>query len=135
MSGYSDNGTGVFGLCLTTGQSGVYGKDTSSGGGHGLYGSSTNGVGVLADSSSGTALSVQGVVSFSRSGVAVVPAGKVMLTVDVDGLTASSLVLATVQQLEKGVHLAAAVPAAGSFTVHLTGAPTTPLNVAWFVIG
>jgi len=134
MSGYSDNGTGVFGLCGTSGQSGVFGKDTSSGGGHGVYGSSANGVAVMATSSSGTALSVQGVVNFSRSGVATVPAGKLMLQVDVDGLTASSLVLATVQQLEKGVHLAAAVPAPGSFTVHLTAAPTTPLNVAWFVI-
>ena len=83
---------------------------------------------------SGAALSVQGMVSFSRSGVATVPAGKVMYNVVVDGLTASSLVLATVQQLEKGVHLAAAVPASGSFTVHLTAAPTTPLDVAWFVI-
>ena len=88
----------------------------------------------MAESSSGTALSVQGVVSFSRSGVATVPAGKLTLQVDVDGLTTSSLVLATLQQLEKGVRLAAAVPAPGSFTVHLTAAPTTPLNVAWFVI-
>jgi hypothetical protein len=135
MSGYSDNGTGVFGLCSTSGQSGVFGKDTSSGGGHGVYGSSADGVGVLAESSSGTALSVQGTVSFSRSGMATVPAGKATLQVDIDGLTTSSLVLATVQQLEKGVHLAAAVPAPGSFTVHLTAAPTTALNVAWFVIG
>jgi len=134
MSGYSDYGTGVFGLSYTSGQSGVFGKDMSSSGGHGVYGSSASGVGVMADSSSGTALSVQGIVSFSRSGVATVPAGKVMLTVDVDGLTTSSLVLATVQQLEKGVHLAAAVPAPGSFTAYLTAAPTTALNVAWFVI-
>lgn len=135
VSGVSDNGTGVSGLCVTSGQSGVFGKDTSTGGGHGVYGTSTNGVGVLAESSSGTALSVQGVVSFSRSGVATVPAGKATLKVDVDGLTTSSLVLATVQQLEKGVHLAAAVPAAGSFTIYLTAASTNPLNVAWFVIG
>ena len=134
MSGFSDNGTGVFGLCGTSGQSGVFGKDTSSDGGHGVYGTSANGVAVMAESSSGTALSVQGVVSFSRSGLATVPAGKLTLRVDVDGLTTSSLVLATLQQLEKGVHLAAAVPAPGSFTVHLTAAPTTPLKIAWFVI-
>jgi hypothetical protein len=44
------------------------------------------------------------------------------------------LVLATLQNLEAGITVAAAVPASGSFEISLTGSPKSKVTVAWFVI-
>jgi hypothetical protein len=44
-------------------------------------------------------------------------------------------VLATLQELQAGIAVAAAVPSTGSFTVTLTGKVTVNTTVGWFVIG
>lgn len=82
----------------------------------------------------GPALQVEGKVAFSRSGVAAIAAGKTAVKVTLAGVTASSLVLATLQQVLAGVVIAGAVPGSGSFTIHLTNAPSKRVKVAWFVI-
>jgi hypothetical protein len=84
--------------------------------------------------SRGTALNVNGKATFSTSGVVTVAAGKNSLTVNLAGVTASSMVLATAQQ-RTSAYVKAAVPGSGSFTIRLTGdAPSGGLKVAYFVL-
>lgn len=123
-------GTGVYGH-NSTGYA-VSGASTS---GYGVYGSSTSGVGVLAAAgNSGTALKVTGKTSFSRSGAASVGQGSKTKAVTVSGMTATSLVLVTLQVSVAGVYVSGAVPAAGKFTVHLNKAAPTSMRFAWFVL-
>jgi len=63
-----------------------------------------------------------------------VSSGHKSVTVTLAGVTTSSLILATMQQILGSITVLAAVPAAGSFTITLTGAPTGNVKVAWFVI-
>jgi hypothetical protein len=154
VSGTSTNGTGVQGVTYSEVASGVAGLDfsgystgvtgTSTNGtgvsgtstnGNGLTGTSTNGTGVYAASTGGVALVVSGPATFSMSGVVTIPPGETFATISVNGVTPTSLVLATVQKLEIGVVLAGAVPSTNSITIYLQRAPTGPLPVAWFVIG
>jgi hypothetical protein len=134
------------------GKSGVEGVNTSSeggmgvsgssqGGGIGVQGSSVTGVGVSATSTSGPALQVEGVASFSRSGSALI-AGTTAnpessVTVAGVPLSLSSLILATPQVYVPSVGVAAVVPAAtgGAFTIYLTGPVEVSVEIAWFVIG
>ena len=51
------------------------------------------------------------------------------------GVTATSMVLATLQTIAKGIGVAAAVPDTDSFTIKLTKAPKIEVVVAWFVLG
>jgi hypothetical protein len=79
-------------------------------------------------------LKVDGKAKFSRSGVTTIAAGTASTTVTLAGVTANSMVVATAQQ-SASVYVKAAVPAAGSFKIHLTGnAPGTGLKVAYFVL-
>jgi hypothetical protein len=133
--GDSTGDDGVHGTTTADTKSGVAGIDSSAGGGYGLYGRSASGTGVLAASPSGTALKVEGKVTFSRSGLATIAKGKTSVTIPLAGVTTSTLVLATLQQVLNGVLIAGAVPATDSFTIYLSGAPTANLKVAWFVIG
>jgi hypothetical protein len=55
--------------------------------------------------------------------------------VTASAVTASTLMLATLQQAQSGVYIAAAEPKAGSFTITLTKAATADLPVGWFFIG
>ena len=57
------------------------------------------------------------------------------MTVSKSGVSPSSLVLATLQQVQTSAAVAAAVPGTNSFTITLTAPAKTPLPVAWFVIG
>jgi hypothetical protein len=127
-------GPGVFGFSEGTGP-GVRGA--SVGPNPGVEGqSSGNGPGVLAlNDGSGPALEVQGPATFSRSGVATIAARTKSVTVSFPGVTATSMVLATLQTNAKGVAVASAVPALDSFTVKLTKSPKTDVVVAWFVMG
>jgi hypothetical protein len=137
-------GSGVYGLANDAG-SGVYGENdglgygvtgraTNTGGGTGVLGDAPNGIGVEADSATGSALNVNGKATFSRSGIVTVAAGTNSLTVTLGGVTTASMVLATAQQ-PKAVYVKAAVPGSGSFTIRLTGkAPTGGLIVAYFVL-
>ena len=84
---------------------------------------------------SGLALEVQGPATFSRSGLATIAAKKTSVTVSFPGVTATSMVLATLQTMAKGIAVAAAVPDTDSFTLKLTKAPKIDVLVAWFVMG
>ena len=124
-------GIGVWGSTPGTG-SAVYGQAT--GRGVGVYGDTTNGTGVNAKSTNGTALNVVGKSKFSRSGTVVIAAGTATRTVTMAGVTTASMVLCTAQQ-NAAVFVKAAIPAAGSFTIRLTGnAPAGGLKVAYFVL-
>jgi hypothetical protein len=154
--GNSDKGNGVFGTSLTgtgiKGQSqdgpGVGGSSTNGTGvtgdsfdGVGVGGSSPTGIGVKASSPSGTALAVAGTARFSRSGIASVPLGQTSVTVTLDNVAPTSLVIATLQANQiSGLHggppitLVCAVAGAGSFTITVSSAPhIQALPVAWIV--
>jgi hypothetical protein len=104
----------------------------------GVQGSSPTGTGVLATSPDGTTHQVQGVATFSRSGRVMIAAGQSSVVVSQAALSASSLVLANLQEYLKGIYVEAVVPdaSAGSFTIHLS--MTVPAgdtaNVGWFVV-
>lgn len=103
----------------------------------------TNGTGpaVLASNTGGTALQVDGVASFSRSGIAKVAgkSTKSARTVKVTGvaLTSSSLILATPQGTVGGVAVEGVTldVSGSSFVVTLTKAIKVSLDIAWFVVG
>ena len=65
----------------------------------------------------------------SQSGLATVPSGVNHVTVAMPGVTASSMILATVQQAG-GFYVKYAVPASGSFTIYINKAPAAPKTVA-----
>jgi hypothetical protein len=110
----------------------VYG--VNGGTGNGVAGQADSGTGVLAASTNGIALKVSGKATFSRSGVVTVGAGNASKTLNLAGVTTSSMILATAQQ-SSAVSVKAAVPASGSFRIFLTGAaPAGGLKVAYFVL-
>ena len=127
-------GPGVFGFSEGIGP-GVRGASVGSKPGVEGQGSGT-GAGVLAlNDGSGPALEVQGPATFSRSGLVTISAKKTNVSVSFPGVTATSMVLATMQTMAKGVAVAAAVPDVDSFTIKLTKAPKKDVVVAWFVLG
>ena len=150
--GVSSGGNGVFGYSSGTGNgvdgfvnsstaSGVYGENGSSG--FGVAGRANGGVGVLADSTSGTALEVNGKAQFSRSGVVTISYPAKTAVISAVPLTAKSLVFATEQRFLAGVYVVAAVPnlsgSSNSFTIYLNKTPgtsTSPksVTVGWYVI-
>jgi len=124
-------GIGVEGDQNGTG-SGVYGLAKATG--VGVFGDTTNGTGVLARSTNGTALNVLGKATFSRSGPATIEAGAATRKITLAGVTTASMILATAQQ-DGTVYVRSAVPASGSFTIHLTGkAPAGGIKAAYFVL-
>jgi hypothetical protein len=126
-----NTGIGVWGKTGGTG-SAVYGQATASGAG--VFGDTTNGTGVQARSTNGTALNVLGKAKFSRSGITTIAAGASSKTISLAGLTTASMVLATSQQ-NSTIFVRSAVPVSGSFTIRLNGvAPTGGLKVAYFVL-
>ena len=137
VSGYSESGNGVFGESSSSTASAVYGQNAV--GGYGVAGRATNsGVAVLADNAdgTGTALRTTGRLEFlNRSGIATIASGHKSVKVSLAGVTASSMVMATVQQTG-GFYVRAAVAAAGSFTIYISKAPTAPatVKVAYLVL-
>jgi hypothetical protein len=144
-------GNGVAGIdssgsdlsCGVSGTSTIgYGVSGSCPNGVAIYGESTNGYAVQASAPSGTAgLLVQGtsifqgMTQFSNCGVATVAKSDKSVTVTLAGVTVDSIVLATLQELQAGIAVAAAVPGTGSFTITLTSDVPAAANVGWFVIG
>ena len=128
VTGYSANGDGILGQTNASGRSGVIGQDVSGG----------NGIGVTAQSATGTALKVEGVATFTRSGVVTLsaPGTSVLVTVP-GGLTTTSHVLATLQTNPGTVAVRAAVPdtANGKVTIYFTGSAPKNTKFAWFVFG
>jgi hypothetical protein len=90
--------------------------------------------GAVAAAGNGPALSVQGVAAFSRSGIATVPAGQRVVTVNVPGgLTASSGAIALQQGSGALVGAAIPDPATGTLAIWTIGPRPFPSNVAWLV--
>jgi hypothetical protein len=141
--GSTSTGTGVNGITTGATGIGVNGKTFGSGSavfgeavnnGVAVFGKTTNGTALRGDSPSGTALEVNGKAKFSRSGTKTVAVNTASLVVNLSGTTANSMILATAQQ-NTSVFVKAVVPAAGSFTIYLTGnAPAGGLKVAYFVM-
>jgi len=143
LSGFSNSGCGV------KGQSNYIGVSGYSQGGVAVAGVSSSGyavegivdgpgTGVYAEGSGGgTALRVNGVAKFSRSGVATITAGHAKVVVPHVTLSAGSTVLATLQHLAPGNAVSSAVPNASSstITISLLKNATTTFKVAWFVLG
>jgi hypothetical protein len=125
-------GAGVAGSATSASATGVDGSGT--GGATGIRGTSDKGIGVYAASTKGPALEVVGKVSFNRSGITTIPAKAVSATVDLAGVSSSSMVLATLQQAAGSVGVANVVPASGSFVINLSGAPAASVRVAWLVL-
>ena len=125
---------GVSGTTANPAASGVFGENTTSG--FGVAGRANAGTGVLADSLNGTALDVQGVASFSRSGKLTIAAGTSSVTMSGIRIDPSTLVLATLQQDRPGVHVRSADPnpAADSFTIRLNKPVGSNTKVAWFLV-
>jgi len=83
------------------------------------------------------ALSVQGVATFRRSGLFIVPLHMEVAIFDVPGgLTASSGAVAMTAD-RNGYLVARAIPdpATGTLTLHMGGSKPVPTKVAWFVFG
>ena len=87
-------------------------------------------------SRSGTALSVEGPASFSRSGVAMIPVGQSTWTSLDVGIGEFSFVLATLQVDLGEVVLRSAIPHAvrGTFTLRLSGPAPSDALVAWLIL-
>jgi hypothetical protein len=130
-------GWGVFGASDATG-TGMYGLSAASvpaAPAHtGVFGYSDGGTGVYAKAATGTALYVSGKASFSRSGKIAITAGHSAAAKTLAGVTTSSLIIAVLQTYRAGYYLAAAVPAAGKFTVYLNKVATSTMTVAFFVV-
>jgi hypothetical protein len=135
VDGESTGPTGIGVQGLTSGNgTAVYGDNTGATG-TGVFGDATTGTGVVAHSTNGTALAVNGPAHFSQSGIAVVPSGSKSVTVTIAGVTTSSMILATVQQAG-GFYVKYAVPATESLTIFINKAPISPatVKVAFFVL-
>jgi hypothetical protein len=133
VRGRSLNGIGVSGSSgLRAGVAGL------SEAGPGVHGSSVQGAGVLAQSREGIALEVQGQAVFSSSGLAAIPARVTSIAVSPSvPLTTTSKVLCTVIDSpgpSSWLHYVEVQPAAGTFTVVLSGASTRAARLAWFVL-
>jgi hypothetical protein len=129
----NDDGNGVYGQNNANGP-GVYGENNANGAG--VYGSAPNGTGVLADSVNGTALSVRGTATFTRSGIATVSATKASVKVSGISLSPASFVLATIQGNVAGTWVRGVRRSMGtsSFTIFLNKAVAANTKVAWFVV-
>jgi len=147
------SGTGLYGYALTNGQ-GVrgIGGDTADG----VNGQSTNGKGVVGTGSTGVhgiggtigvygstsgsptayALYTDGRIRFhGRSGHAAVTSGHTYKDVTIAGMTTGSDVIVTLRTYKSGFSVAAAVPYAGKFRLHLNKRATSTLYFSYLVIG
>jgi hypothetical protein len=132
-----DSGTGAAGQNLTNGTIGLLGTPRN-----GVEGRAPNALGFVGVKAFGpeaaTALFVDGVARFSRSGKASVAAGKSLAVAIQGGLSAASIVVATPMLNRPGVYVQSAVPNAntGNLRINLnkvaSSVSSTP--IAWFVI-
>jgi len=153
-----NDGAGVYGETGAVGP-GVSGKTLATGTGPGVVGQSlgsapgVRALGKFVPAGSGVgsgyaaALDVRGHATFDRSGLLTIPAGasKAFTSLVPGGLSASSRILATIQENKGTITVRAAVPITaagpnkGKIQIILTGpVPASPaggLKVAWFVFG
>lgn len=135
-TGVSTSAYGVY--AQSSGGTAVYGTSTD---GLGVVGQTYDGTGVTAIGDFGTALDVQGVSKFSRSGIKTIAgttlSPKSSVRVSNVALTASSLVLATIQTNNApGVFIQSAVPSVANswINIYLNTAVTKSVKVAWFIV-
>jgi hypothetical protein len=128
------DGDGVDGTVTNSCCSAVYGHNLGTG--NGVAGRADTGTGVLAASTNGTALSVQGTFVAQRSGLATVATGQIYKQVSLTRLSASSFIVATVQGATVGVWVQRVVvnPAGSYFRIYLNKAATAATKVGWFAI-
>jgi hypothetical protein len=142
LYGEGANGCGVLGQ---GGHCGVHGYGVKAGvegksmAGAGISGNTQDGVGVEAGvfpGGSGLALRADGPVVFSRSGLLTIAAGKSSISKAVPALSATSMVLATLQTNRAGVYIQAAVasPRTGRITIYLNKTMPAATKVAYFVL-
>lgn len=137
VRGYSRQQDGVEGDSSAPGASGVYGFNDGNGtGATGRATGSGTGVSAIADTAAGTALKVSGKVTFSRSGVLTLTSGTTVTKAAID-LSATSMVLATLQTNVAGLSVQSAVPnvAGKSITITLSKPVTAVTRVAFMVVG
>lgn len=134
-------GVGVSGAGISPGSKGVVGVGMSRGVVGHCQGSGAKSIGVQASVSEqdATALAVNGVMRVRRAGRTVIPAGRRFRAVALSPLSATSLVLATVQNKLAGTTAVQAVivktTSPTSFTIWLSApAPASGMPVAWFVV-
>jgi hypothetical protein len=141
---WSGGGEGVSGESFSTNGTGVRGRGPL----YGVYGQTENGqagfflasgptgTAVHGSAPSGTALEVDGVAKFSRSGQAPLASGASQVTVSSVPLSQTSLVLAILQSDLTNTYVRAAVPnvSGTSFTIHLNRPAPGAGSLAWFVV-
>ena len=136
QDGYGIRGTSPhIGVTAVGGEIGVY---TVSDYGAAVHALTYDGTALHAQTAvpQGTALLVEGVATFTRSGTVIVPAGARTARVAVAPISPDTLVLATPQRRLAGTHIEAAVPddANDGFTVHLNRRAPQDMPVAWFLL-
>jgi hypothetical protein len=142
LYGEGANGVGVLGQgghCGVHGYGDKAGVEGKSLPGTGISGNTQDGVGVEAgvfDGGSGVALKTHGPVVFSRSGLLAIAANRSSVSKAVPALSATSMVLATLQTNRAGVYIQAAVasPASKKITIYLNKKVTAATKVAYFVL-
>jgi hypothetical protein len=141
-------GDGLMASTTQNGQNGLEGEDLSPKGGqgvrgkstagYGVYGISDSGVGVYAQSKSSSALEVEGRATFSRSGILKILPGTHLGTQTGVPLTATSIVLATTQEVNPACYVIGVAKNVedGEFTIWLSA--NVPHGkfayVGWFVV-
>jgi hypothetical protein len=128
------DGNGVFGQTSSGIASGVYGEN--KGMGYGVVGRANNGTAVLADSTNGIALQVNGKLQLSRAGLTIIPANKAFIQITgLSGLDqAASFVIATTQGNSKVWVRSVSVDSTSALTIYLNAKAVAPVPVAWFIL-
>jgi hypothetical protein len=127
-------GDGVDGRADNSCCSAVFGQNDGTG--NGVAGRADTGTGVLAASTNGTALSVQGTFVAQRSGLVTVATGQIYKQVSLTKLSAATFIVATVQGATAGVWVQRVVvnPAGSYFRIYLNKGATANTKVGWFAI-
>ena len=136
--GWGLRGTGAVG-CVGIGVKGPFdlgcGVDGGSDEGIGVRASTWTGTAITASATGpgSTALDIQGVTKFSRSGRTRIPTGAKSVTIDVP--VGTGYVLATLQAHKAGLYVEGVQTTPTGFTIWLSKATTGLADVAWFIVG
>jgi hypothetical protein len=104
-----------------------------SGPGTGVRGQSPDGTGVVAESSTGRALAVDGRAGFLTGGSVSVPAGRASVSVSRTWIKAGSLVVATIQRDRPDAYVRGVLVSDGRFQILLNRRVAHSTKVAFFV--
>jgi hypothetical protein len=132
------SGSAVLGVSTHADSAAVAGTNRAARTAGGFGGLSAGVYGVAPDDATDrVGLWVQGRVSFTRSGTLTIAARTSSISTAMPALSATSMVLATLQTNRAGVYIQAAVanPATGRITIYLNRRVTAATKVAYFVLG